>query len=99
MRLCVKKQQCVSGRLVYDKGDSKPLTIRAVELLRRAVRMRACRSTCRRDADQEVGGYRETNSEGSAIARFCELYLRWRRKLAVLRQQHRAGENCFRVCW
>ena len=45
--------------------------------------------------------YRDGLSDGSpySYTRFCELYLKWRRKLdVVLRQDHRAGEKMF-VDW
>ena len=45
--------------------------------------------------------YRDGLSDGSpySYTRFCELYLKWRRKLDVaLRQDHRAGEKMF-VDW
>lgn len=42
---------------------------------------------------QEV---RESNPEGYAYSRFCDLYRRWLKKLdLVLRQEHRAGEKLF----
>ena len=37
---------------------------------------------------------RESNPEGYAYSRFCDLYRRWLKKLdVVLRQEHRAGEK------
>ena len=39
---------------------------------------------------------RESNPEGYAYSRFCDLYRRWLKKLdLVLRQEHRAGEKLF----
>jgi transposase len=39
---------------------------------------------------------RESNQEGYAYSRFCDLYRRWLKKLdLVLRQEHRAGEKLF----
>jgi transposase len=39
---------------------------------------------------------RESNPDGYAYSRFCELYRRWLKKLdLVLRQEHRAGEKMF----
>jgi len=39
---------------------------------------------------------RESNPEGYAYSRFCDLYRRWLKKLdLVLRQEHRAGEKMF----
>ena len=43
--------------------------------------------------------YRETQPDGYAYSRFCELYDRWSRNQdVVLRQEHRAGEKMF-VDW
>ena len=39
---------------------------------------------------------REANPDGYRYSRFCELYQRWRKKLAVvMRQEHKAGEKAF----
>jgi transposase len=39
---------------------------------------------------------RESNPDGYAYSRFCDLYRRWLKKLdLVLRQEHRAGEKMF----
>ena len=40
--------------------------------------------------------YKQSNPDGYAYSRFCELYRQWRGKLdVVLRQEHRAGEKLF----
>ena len=37
--------------------------------------------------------YRQAHLDGYAYSRFCELYLRWRQRLDVLRQEHPAGSR------